>query len=778
MTLFLGRLGSTLPDHSIVVAGNMAITTRKRRAAQAKDTGGAVEETETETEPDVPAEIPEEEEEEEEGAIVVKPSKPAAKKAAPRTTRASKAASKKRKVGGENGDAAAEGGGEDDAGHVQDAVGGGLGGPAEPGEPAEPVQGQKSQAEASLPVIDDAGVVDDDHKGGDSIAHNAARAGVGANAPTNDLDVDLVDLVDPLVKIENDLNSPRYGGLDAGTKKRLAVILEFTRMSPEVLDDKVLEQLRGLPKTVSTEVMKQLDHSVRTSKVRKISAYLSSMIRRAQEEKQDRKSGSGSVDDLAPVSRAILAEMTGPGGILRAGDLDSKVLGLLAGKSPEHQAYILKAFAKKNLGDVRNMAAFFVAHMRDIERGLENGRYSLDRVPGAEREGGRGDRDPRHSRREEPKQREHRNPHPDIYDPHYEYVPLAQRAGGAMPASGMPPAPPQYRPNRGYEEYDPYSAGVGHAMNSMNSMPSMPAAPSMPSMPSMPTREPKHFALEQVQWGVRVDELNGLSDWAKFVHPAAALRLQQLWDVDENKLVSVLDDHSWLLLAGLDAPNSVKAVNETAERMKLSTDDVPTINRLFVDVASKYPRREDAPPMPSGAATATQQPQFSAPIAASALPSLPPQATSYGNPLFERQGAGPGSLPSQYAPHQPPQAYNPAPYAPNSHLPQIHLPGPAGTLSPRLQTRVDAVLGNPMWVGRLVIDHFNDHVVNLMLQLDERTNMAVLDEFERSDSSNIRNPKAYLIGKIRQALERRDGGAGHRGDGRGRGGTRHGGPRF
>lgn len=118
------------------------------------------------------------------------------------------------------------------------------------------------------------------------------------------------------MKIENDLNSPRYGGLDAGTKKRLAVILEFTRMSPEVLDDKVLEQLRGLPKTVSTEVMKQLDHSVRTSKVRKISAYLSSMIRRAQEEKQDRRSGSGSgsVDDLAPVSRAILAEMTGSGG--------------------------------------------------------------------------------------------------------------------------------------------------------------------------------------------------------------------------------------------------------------------------------------------------------------------------------------------------------------------------------------------------------------------------------------------------------------------------------
>ena len=81
-------------------------------------------------------------------------------------------------------------------------------------------------------------------------------------------------------------------------------------------------------------------------------------------------------------------------------------------------------------------------------------------------------------------------------------------------------------------------------------------------------------------------------------------------------------------------------------------------------------------------------------------------------------------------------------------------------------------MGNPNWLGRIVVDHFNEHVVNLMLQLDERTNMIVLDEFEREDSSKIRNPKAFLIGKIRQALERRDGAGGHRGDGQARGGYR------
>jgi hypothetical protein len=52
---------------------------------------------------------------------------------------------------------------------------------------------------------------------------------------------------------------------------------------------------------------------------------------------------------------------------------------------------------------------------------------------------------------------------------------------------------------------------------------------------------PRHFGLEQLEWGVRVDEFHGLSPFARYVHPAAALKLQQLWDAG-NRLVSLLDD--------------------------------------------------------------------------------------------------------------------------------------------------------------------------------------------------------------------------------------------
>lgn len=51
----------------------------------------------------------------------------------------------------------------------------------------------------------------------------------------------------------------------------------------------------------------------------------------------------------------------------------------------------------------------------------------------------------------------------------------------------------------------------------------------------------KHYGLEQLEWGVRVDEFHSLSPFAKYVHPAAALKLQQLWDAG-NKLVSLMDD--------------------------------------------------------------------------------------------------------------------------------------------------------------------------------------------------------------------------------------------
>lgn len=68
--------------------------------------------------------------------------------------------------------------------------------------------------------------------------------------------------------------------------------------------------------------------------------------------------------------------------------------------------------------------------------------------------------------------------------------------------------------------------------------PSNPLGPPPTHWPTLPpTQPPTHPQLALR----RIDEFHGLSPFAKFVHPAAALKLQELWD-GGNKLVSLLDD--------------------------------------------------------------------------------------------------------------------------------------------------------------------------------------------------------------------------------------------
>ena len=52
---------------------------------------------------------------------------------------------------------------------------------------------------------------------------------------------------------------------------------------------------------------------------------------------------------------------------------------------------------------------------------------------------------------------------------------------------------------------------------------------------------------------------------AVYVRPAAAIRLQMLWDRG-NRLVSLLDDLSWEVLAELPAPEALIVIDEAAER--------------------------------------------------------------------------------------------------------------------------------------------------------------------------------------------------------------------
>ena len=63
-----------------------------------------------------------------------------------------------------------------------------------------------------------------------------------------------------------------------------------------------------------------------------------------------------------------------------------------------------------------------------------------------------------------------------------------------------------------------------------------------------------------------MDELHNLSVFATCVHPAPALKLQQLWD-QGVRLVALMDDRAWETLSQLGAPEGLALVEEVAENM-------------------------------------------------------------------------------------------------------------------------------------------------------------------------------------------------------------------
>jgi len=76
----------------------------------------------------------------------------------------------------------------------------------------------------------------------------------------------------------------------------------------------------------------------------------------------------------------------------------------------------------------------------------------------------------------------------------------------------------------------------------------------------------RNFAVEQLKMGVRVDEFHALSPHAPNIHPAIALKLQDLWD-SGVKLVAILDDRVWSTLASMKAPEALICIEEMANQL-------------------------------------------------------------------------------------------------------------------------------------------------------------------------------------------------------------------
>lgn len=87
----------------------------------------------------------------------------------------------------------------------------------------------------------------------------------------------------------------------------------------------------------------------------------------------------------------------------------------------------------------------------------------------------------------------------------------------------------------------------------------------------------RNYAIEQFKLGVRVNEFHALSPHAVNIHPAIALKLQEMWD-SGIKLVAVFDDRVWNTLAIMKAPEALLIIEEMGQEL----DRVKNPNAYFM----------------------------------------------------------------------------------------------------------------------------------------------------------------------------------------------------
>eukprot|EP00887_Chlorella_sp_A99_P002535 scaffold6.g2535.t1 len=402
--------------------------------------------------------------------------------------------------------------------------------------------------------------------------------------------------------------------LDPEVDGRLQVLFDQGVCAPGEIDARVIASLAHLHPTDAVECLDKLEAAARSSEIRNLSAYLAGVVKRVSAAGGPPGGGRGGPGAasasggpptaLAPAAQRVLDQMCAAGKVRRS-DLEGKVLRGLAQEPADVQHLVMNSFAERNLHNIRNMAAFFASHVSKLQQDLREGRVRPPPLNGAPAPAGQGG--PYRSGPDvqqlppqqgagvmgapQYQQQQYGGPAGGYAPPQQELAPYGQPAPAqyGAPVQQAPPPAQQAQFGGGYAA--PPVGGYAPVLAPPPAAALPAAAPAPAAAPSVPAR---HFAMEQTEWGVRVDEFHGLSPFAKYVHPAAALKLQQLWD-SGNKLVSLLDDVSWEALACLDARNSLGVVNEVSEALRSTPDDIATANRVFQAAAARHPKRPDGP---------------------------------------------------------------------------------------------------------------------------------------------------------------------------------------
>eukprot|EP00803_Ostreobium_quekettii_P004131 evm.model.scf_1618.3 EVM.evm.TU.scf_1618.3 scf_1618:19296-21016(+) len=386
-------------------------------------------------------------------------------------------------------------------------------------------------------------------------------------------------------------------------------------------------------------------------------------------------------------------------GVCRPADLDARCLEQLA-KVPVHVAVeAVNQFSNRDLSDVRNCSALFVSIVRKVQRDCEGrGVPPSNQIQGNLAPGPPG-------------------------LPLVEGGPVGQfqlqgglevqQVPGQVAVAQMPIIAQMGFPQR------PVAIGVGPAAgNGAVYDPLEPSAitppivaanlisplnqglPGVPGVLGVPgVMDRRNYGMEQLQMGVRVDEFHGLSVFATYVHPAPALKLQQLWD-EGVRLVSLLDDGAWDCLASLKAAEGLAAIEEVVENMQ-GPNNLRNVNAFFMSVARRY---------------------------------LPPNNTRVsGAAASDRQNT------IDLSTRRIVRAVRQSPKG---------VVGDLEGLFPEVQEKISEVLG--LHPNYITITDFDQGVVESLKRLPEGDAIGVIDDLGAQNLTNVNNMPAFIMSIIRR----------------------------
>lgn len=408
-----------------------------------------------------------------------------------------------------------------------------------------------------------------------------------------------------------------------------------TQVRPDELDDRALAALADLPVHTAVETLDAFA-KLDLSGVRSKSAYVMGMVNRT------RRDGAPAAVHLPPEVQQRLDTLVGAGRISSA-EFDHRCLDALSNVTAALALRALDLFAeKRSAQEVRNVPAFFASLLKQVEQEQRDGSRDRDRYRERERDP-RDPRDWRERPGQQGPGAGYGGADGSLSGAGAGLngglgmpgalgrlgmaagsLPMAVLpGGGSLPAAGLDALQQQQQlmlqqAMLAQQQQQQLQPGVlpgltpaqaellgqlaaalppSVAVASQLQLPPITAAAAAPGSLLPPTAAPSSAAIpmgslaamlerkrdhgvEQRMLGVRTDELHGLSVFARYVHPAPALKLQQLWDTGV-RLVSLLDDRTWEALSDLQAPDALVVIDETVEKM-LSPSPLRNVNAYFM----------------------------------------------------------------------------------------------------------------------------------------------------------------------------------------------------